>query len=231
MKAILSTTLHDDYLLNLPYAIMSWNKLGIDVKVMIAEDDAYSTVFQKYIVNFDIDFEIQTYKCSEDRKPTYSQVSRLFGAIGENNDEILITSDADMVVLSDEYFRNDTPTIVGYDLADGMIPMCYTYMTSKQWKQVMNIKNTDTLQSRLSELIDVIDCDNIRGNYWCLDQELLTKHINDSGLEFTKISRRNSGGTATRRCDRDGWNPNGDYIDAHFPRPFDLDKIMKAGFF
>lgn len=225
MKAILSTTLHDDYLLNLPYAIMSWRRLGIDVKVMMSEDDFRSTKFSSCVLNFGSDFQVQTYKCTEERKPTYSQVSRLFGAIGEDDDEILITSDADMVVLSDEYFRNDTPTIVGYDLADGMIPMCYTYMTAKQWKQVMNIKETDTLQSRLSELIDVIDCDNIRGNYWCLDQELLTKHINDSVLTFTKIARRNSGGTATRRCDRDGWNADGDFIDAHLPRPFDLNKV------
>ena len=71
--------------------------------------------------------------------------------------------------------------------------------------------------------------------------KIINKHINDSGLEFTKISRRNSGGTATRRCDRDGWNQMviismriwvcvAAVMLGVLACAFDLDKIMKAGF-
>jgi len=218
-KAIISTTTDDNYLFNLPFAVFSWNKIGYNVKCMCASDDYISPKFKlvrEFCANMDVEFV--TYECAEHLKPTYSQVSRLFGAIGENIDTVLITADVDMCVFDSKLF-NQSPIIIGYDLADGQIPMCYTQMSAYKWKRIMNITDKDSVQSSLSFIND-LPSNNVRGDYWSLDQELLTEAINSSGIYFNKVSRRNEGGTATNRADRDGWPRRFDnIIDAHLPRP------------
>lgn len=222
-KAIISTTADDNYLFNLPFAVFSWNKIGYDVKVMCAYDDYISEKFvlvREYLSNMNVEFML--YECEQHLKATYSQVSRLFGAIGEDDDSIImVTADVDMCVFDAATF-NKWPVIIGHDLADGLYPMCYTQMTVYQWKSVMGISdNFDSLKWRL-EFIDRLPSTNIRGDYWTLDQEMLTKAIKESGIYFCPTSRRNEGGTATRRADRDGWprrNNYADIIDAHLPRP------------
>lgn len=220
-KAIISTTADDNYLFNLPFAVFSWNKIGYDVKVMCAHDDYISPKFwivREFCANMDVEFIL--YECEPHLKATYAQVSRLFGAIGEDDSNILITSDVDMCVFDANTFEQ-FPAVIGHDLADGLYPMCYCQMSTYQWKSIMNITDTDRVKSRLS-FIDKLPSKNIRGDYWSLDQEMLTKAIKDSEFFFFKESRRNEGGTATRRADRDGWprrNNYADIIDAHLPRP------------
>lgn len=224
MIAVLSATSDDFYAMPLPFAVYSWNKIGVDCIAFIPKgDSAKIELAKKYCGTMAAFFE---FSCADFRVPTYSQVSRLTGAALPNlkDEDVLITGDSDLCVFGDFFkqLEDGRVHIVGADLTpDEQYPMCFAAMPVKIWKEVYNI-NDKTYQEWLEETINPIESSNLRGTAWCLDQFLLKQGLDKSGIEVIKHNR--SDGTncfAKQRADRDSWqnfNPY-DIIDAHLPRP------------
>jgi hypothetical protein len=220
MKVILSTTDDPLYSFFAPIAIYSW--LKIDCEALLFSKDDFINI-------------------PDNKKPTYSQCIRLFATALKDihDDEMIITSDIDMVVFNKTFFDQADPkkiNIFGHDLTnEGQFPMCYCAMTAKNWRKVMNIGEKNIYEC-LDELLGKIEVENMRGNYWCKDQETLHDRCIASGIEINKIDRRKSDEhrIATNRIDRDGWNYSNRelelVIDAHLPRPGytseNFDKIL-----
>lgn len=234
MKAVLSFTADPLYSFFVPIVVKTWNMLGVNCMIFYPRSmykDKRLEVIKQYSSsvwrNFFFPFD-----CEPKREPTYSQVSRLFGAAEVHMDlnERLITTDADMAVFSNIFLQDPMEILViGGDLVDGyQLPMCYVSMPVWKWRTVMKIEaplngQIKSYQKYLEEIIDKIEGQNVRGEQWCLDQFLVTRAIRDSGLKFKIVERAKSlqQRVATNRADRDYWY-NIDYenlIDAHLPRP------------
>lgn len=228
MIAILSCTADDLYLFNLPFAIHSWKKIGVECMVFFPEKDLYKH-------NDKIDLVIANcptasfwpVKCPKDKEATYMQCSRLYAsALGHISlFEKLITSDADMCVFNrpfwGEYEHNTAINVIGVDLVPAeQVPMCYLSMPAETWHQVMRIEKR-TYQECLDDLLGGIEAEHFRGNYWGKDQETAYAMISkyDKGLQNNVTRAANGNQFATRRADRDGWKVTPDIIDAHLPRP------------
>lgn len=225
MIAVLSATEHDFYAMPLPFAVYSWYKIGANCIVFIPKgDNPKIELAKKYCGTKATFFE---FSCEEKRIPTFSQLSRLFGAAIPlvSRDEQLITGDSDLCVFDGlQELLNDMETmqVIGADLTpQDQYPMCFIKMSAYRWKHILGI--TKTYQEHISELIDPIEGLNIRGEQWSYDQWYVKKKVVESGLEFEVDFVNRSNGQnqfATHRADRDGWyfNPDG-LVDAHLPRP------------
>lgn len=223
MIAILSATEHDFYAMPLPFVVYSWAKIGVSCIVFIpAGNNPKLDIARKYCQGHAYFYE---FECEEKRIPTFSQVSRLFGAaipdLPEN--EVLITGDSDMCVFS-EYFEkaNDGQIhIFGSDLTpEDQWPMCYCAMPVYKWKRIFNI--TRSSQEHVASLVNPIQGVNIRGENWCFDQWYLKKKLSEHWIEGICLHKRGNNGTqfASNRADRDGWHFDpSTIIDAHLPRP------------
>jgi hypothetical protein len=220
MIAVLSATEHDFYAMPLPFAVYSWMKIGVKCIVFVPKGGNSKIELAEVYCG---DAVFKEFECEEKRIPTYSQVSRLFGAaLNVNLHEILITGDSDMCVFSDYFdlFKDGNINIAGYDLTPSdQYPMCYAAMPAKDWREVFGINKS--YQEHIAELIDPIEGMNIRGEQWCYDQWYLKKKLTESGREINLHKRSNGQNQfAQKRADRDGWHFDPyDIIDAHLPRP------------
>lgn len=238
MKAILSVTSDPLYSFLLPFAVQSWNRIGVECITFFPYTDKWKDVKTKEKIERrmalvwkactganNITYPIMVQ--SEDREPTYAQVARLYaGALkGIPEDEVLITADCDMAVFGESLLMGDIDriNIYGQDLVDeGQYPMCYIAMQKKLWKQVMGIPDNGYYADLIRDFLEPQYCDHMRGNYWALDQETIFNKIKEAGLHVYGFSRANHPTKfATRRADRDSWpdSHNPDMIDAHLPRP------------
>jgi len=246
MTAILSCTPTDLYLFNLPFAVHSWKKLGVSCVIFWTMPDVLHLEKMELVSRYLDDSPRVYIEAPRPKAATYAQCSRLYGAalkfIPDN--EILVTSDADMCVFSPifrDLSHNDKVFhVIGHDLVpDGQLPMCYIIASAREWRSAMKIEGR-TVQQCVDDLLKGIEADNFRGNYWSKDQEEAHNRIIEyamNGDEAAPILFHNRAkpGTqfATLRADRDGWPapiPT-DIIDAHLPRPGYLpenfDKIVK----
>lgn len=224
MIAVLSATEHDYYAMPLPFAVYSWYKLGVPCVVFVpAGDNKRIELAKKYCGIKATFFE---FRCEEKRIPTYSQVIRLFAAAIPliDSSEQLITGDSDMAVfqpLIGLLNPMEVMEIVGHDLTpNDQVPMCYIKMNAARWKDVFGISST--YQDHVSQLIDSIEGENIRGEQWCYDQWYARKKLLDYGTWEIKYHARSNGQNqfAQNRADRDGWSFDPyNIIDAHLPRP------------
>jgi hypothetical protein len=224
MKAILSATEHDYYAMPLPFVVYSWEKIGIECIVFIPSGENPKIELAK---SYCKKTSFVEFNCEEKRIPTYSQVSRLFGScVVDNKNETIITGDSDLAVFGDTFKKLDDGNIhvVGADLTNNNeYPMCFIAMPAHKWDSVMKI--TKGYQEHLSNIIDCIEGDNIRGNNWFLDQFLIKKNIDESG-EPVIIHNRSNGQNqfAMHRADRDGWHYDvNTIIDSHLPRPLTIE--------
>src|ERR1700722_5433035 len=111
MKAIFSITNDDNYDFFYPIVVWTWNKLGLgticfmpgrdSVHLTRSKVDLIDSVTSNFIAT-GYPFNCPSYKeSSRQKEATYAQCSRLFaGCLNIPDDEILITTDADMLVFS-----------------------------------------------------------------------------------------------------------------------------------
>jgi hypothetical protein len=161
------------------------------------------------------------FKCSDHKQATYAQCSRLYGAALElDEQEILVTSDVDMLVFQYPTWDNNKFSIYGSDLVPpNQYPICYIIASVRKWREAFNI-NGRSLQKCLDDLVGVIECQDFRGCQWSLDQDHAFKHLQNQDKVLYKRAYPNTQ-FATKREDRDSWgNVNRfDLFDAHLPRP------------
>jgi hypothetical protein len=160
------------------------------------------------------------------RSDTVTQVSRLYAACVTDSNDYLMTSDVDMIPLSDYWRPNpDDVTIYGHDLAGHHYPICYVGMKAEKWRQVMRLEGKDfnaLIKRDLDSLPQAKNPDFYK--YWFSDQDLITDRVNASGLPKKFINRgKQSNGFAMGRVDRGSWN-------IHLPKLIDCHMFHQVYF-
>ncbi len=228
-KAIISSTYHDLYLWNLPLVTWAWNRLGVDVICFapFSRDPMNcptGDLVLKTLQDNNLKCEMKWFWAAEHKEATYAQCLRNYAAcldLPEN--EILITSDVDMLLLQLPFwFNNTTMTVIGSDLVpNGQFPQCYIVGDVVHWREAFNL-NGKTYQRAIDELLGEDECEHYRGNRWSVDQE--QSFLNISKVNHNLIPRaRPDTQFAANRVDRDDINwrayVNDDLVDAHLWRP------------
>lgn len=221
---VLGVNENPTYLYYLPLINWAWRKLGWKVVLLTAGDETKVSKFQEPIwqanKNNDTTWarrwveELNGYKSE-----TLAQVSRLFGARVTEDIGLVMTSDADMLPLSDYWQPKDEEvTTYGRDLTDYHYPICYIAMDTKNWYKVMGYFKTaidHDIELNLKHYYPIAK------NKWCVDQDMITDRLLRYGKE--KITHINRGtdkrtGYPIGRVDRSHWTlDHKQLIDAHLP--------------
>lgn len=220
---VLSTDNNPDYFSLLPLVCYSWNKIGYQPVVIAAgEIKSIETIFR-----FVVDQEgclLTLNSVSGVRDSTLAQLSRLFSYdlrfkilpnAFYNNDDILITADADMVIASDIFTHDVSQGQIisyGYDLTGrSELPICYVKATAAKWRELMG--EFTIQQKAYSDKWE---------DYWSVDQQLLTQRAHEYGMSritFIDRGNQNKHGLPTGRWDRHDWAHIPDnIIDVHMKR-------------
>ena len=235
MTAVVSFTNNPLYSFFAPIVNYAWNKIGAECHFIIPSD--YKSVENKNI--WDLIFSkipsvfVTSITADSLKMPTYSQVARLYLASEVDDEEILITSDADMIPFNADYFNKFADGrihVVGYDLCPkGQYPMCFCAMPAQKWKQTMKMGDLD-IQQMLDIEVGSLKSSSFRGDFWSRDQWLLYNNLQGHNVVFHARARE---GTqfATHRYDRDDSflldRLSLDNIDFHCPRPGYEDKNIE----
>lgn len=206
---ILSTDSSKEYFELLPLVCYSWKKLGYS-PVVLAVNTSYST------------YQLLKKHCSSKilhisgmanvRDSTMSQLWRLFAYKGFEDDDVLLTSDADMVIGKDIFTHEGDIVSYGFDLTGrSEIPICYVKATAKKWEELMG--EFTIPEKAYSEKWE---------DYWSVDQQLLTQRAKEYGfdkIKFVDRGNNNKHGLPTGRWDRHDWQHiPADIIDVHMKR-------------
>lgn len=245
---VLGVNENPKYLYFLPLVIKLWDKFGWGCFVACAFDDSkFFNLIVKYL-DEKLDVAMTTVGGVDGYKSdTVAQVSRIYAAYkmkyytssfpfdDEQSNEYLMTSDVDMIPLSDYWKFNDNEiTTWGRDLTDYHYPMCYIGMSTNKWCSIVGkdynssfwldwvALNKNKAGSFWASVMmeDLVKFKNIK-NIWTLDQDIITKKLLDYGKE--KITHINRGtdkrtGYPLGRVDRSNWTlDHPRYVDAHLP--------------
>lgn len=211
---VVSTNNNPDYFFYSPFILKAWNSYGWKVCVMITHDVPEAVIHADYIVRVE--------KIDGLRDATVAQASRLYAANHLPEDALIMTSDMDLLPLSDYWHPNENDiTVYGHDLTDfSYFPMGYTAMTGKKWKEIFRLNGeTEKELERDMKEIEIAYSDDWQA-WWNADWTLSTKRIKESGqpVNFINRGRRANSSFAYGRIDRgDSMQiPAGEtLIDAH----------------
>jgi hypothetical protein len=228
MRAIISCTSDPLYSYYLPISAFCWNKLGVKVVAFTPDVVSKATFFAMQTMNFEHKNENLSFGfiARDDKRPTYSQLSRLmaWGIKDIDDNEVVYTSDSDMLNFQlPPYDDSFDFTVWGYDLTpNNQYPVCYVGAKKKTWNQYFAVGDNG-YQEALDYHLGGIECDNMRGNYWCYEQELIFNTLQNANCKL--IPRSNGQNQfALNRVDRtdlhykDRLNPD-TLVDAHLWRP------------
>lgn len=197
---IISSNGNPDYEWYLPLVKWAWNKLGWEVICL------------------------RPFKSDVYREETITQCIRLYAALlpSLQPDDLLMTSDADMVPLSDYWKPNpEVITTYGHDLTNyNHVPICYVAMTVANWKKVMCFASNDDIETELLKDLKFTNAlDSNKECVWVVDQDIITACLKLHS--FINIHRGIEPGSPypTGRVDRSAPNfmPS-TLIDYHGPR-------------
>ena len=218
-RIIVSVNDNPDYLYYTPLCAWAWRKFGWEIHLMYLgkEDKLF------YLATKDIPVTIIK-KQEGYRDDTVTQISRLYAACCYTDDSFLMTSDIDMIPLSDYWYpKKDEITVYGHDLTSYThYPICYIGMEADKWKEVMQLDGihiNSLIKRDLDSLPQAKDSDFYK--YWFSDQDKITQALNEYGKEKLTIINRGQyeNGYAKGRVDRGAWNIELDqYIDSHLLR-------------
>lgn len=232
--AVVSTNDNDDYLFYLPIVAWAWAKLGWGLffskphgesgRMKLALEVSCSVVPHQLMWSY---VTLPSYAYipeSRVREETLAQSSRLYAAnyVGFQDDDLIITSDVDMMPLSD-YWRglSDDITCYGRNLSDEHFPICYIMASSKKWKKIMNLSgfSDNDMLADIKEFPQSFSDEKSKA--WVYDQDLVTARLNK--CDVVRIDRPISPytGYPVGRVDRSAWERSleqSERIDAHLPR-------------
>lgn len=236
---IISSNNNPDYLFFAPYMEKAWNALGWEVAIMVTAD------VDPKLLNLN---NPDTYICEVPdvpglRKETLSQVGRLYAYMYLDPQALLMTSDMDLLPLSD-YWHPDINemTVYGHDLTwHSFYPMGYIAMKGEKWSKIM--KDEGTVAAMIER-----DAKEIKLPYaadwekwWNHDWTLITKRMKPYEKQIRFIDRGQidiAGGTLAKgRIDRFNWEATqqqpGPFIDAHcenvnIKHPVKLEPFLKV---
>lgn len=207
---VLSTDNNPDYYRLLPLACHSWRKIGYEPVIIFVNvpDEIMHTILDACPAAYRT--VLGPHEGTKDS--TIAQVQRLFEWMKMAPDDIMITSDADMVIAKDIFNCNDGFTNYGFDLTGrSELPICYNIATAAKWRELMGEFHIP--EKAYSERWE---------DYWSVDQQLLTQRAREYGMEkITFVDRGNNGyrGLPTGRWDRFAFEQvPAEIIDVHMPR-------------
>lgn len=221
--AVISSDANTDYLFYLPLTCFSWARLGYTPVVWLAGDDDFELPEAIKKNSFGAEFKYFCGPATTVKESTCAQVIRLFPDPTWNDDDIMITGDADMLVCKDIFtqdVREGQIISYGYDLTGrSELPICYVKAMVGKWREMMKIKPGTTVQEFIGEFWD--DAKSPDWNrYWSVDQKLLTARAKAYGYDkIIFVDRGFAGPIAANRWDRYCWDkvPD-DIIDVHMLR-------------
>lgn len=229
---VISSNENTNYSFFLPIVAWMWKKFGWDVISLIYDEKHANERYLNYKSNLDVSKEVSFSECYLQkiegvRGETITQCSRLYVAdeVGIEDNDYLMTSDIDMLPLSDYWNINgieDKITSWGRDLTDYHYPICYIGMKAKEWKRVMNLK--DGIEEDMKRDLDLHPKSKSDKweEWWQVDQDIITEKLLKE--DINRIDR----GVATNshypkgRIDRGCWEKSLEQyerIDAHLLRP------------
>lgn len=227
MTVLVSSTYDDNYFFFLPIISWAWHKLDANVFFILPCDyidaDKHSLVMRNTIGDEGVYY---FYADAEKENALYAQCSRLYaGCLSLDEDEIALTSDIDMLPLSD-YWHPDKNVFTSYgrDLTDFHNPICYLAATVKKWREVMNIEEGDIEKYLQIDLGNEPFYKSLnKEEYWVTDQQIITKRL----LNRNDVIRVDRGVAPNShyplgRIDRGAWDKTIQQplrIDAHLLRP------------
>lgn len=138
-----------------------------------------------------------------------SQCIRLYAHQYVAPDTMLMTSDIDMLPLSD-YWKpaNDDITCYGRNLSNEHQPICYIAMTAKRWRFVMG----NNMEADIERF----------GEKWTTDQDIITDNLSIFVCEYIDRPISPLTGYPVGRIDRSAWDRSlkqPERIDSHLLRP------------
>jgi hypothetical protein len=215
--AVISYNNNPDYIYFAPLTMWAWERLGWN-PVLIWVDGEGIMPFNA-MISLHSKSDLHTIKVSEIegyRSCTIAQISRLYAAC--KLDGYILTSDADMLPLSDYWQPNHRPTVWGYDLTGySEYPISYIGMNDSQWLQVMGINRNEDITEQIADDLDCLD--NAKSDdfytYWGVDQQYITRRLKK--FNPTIINRgQYPNGFARGRVDRGSWTlDHREFIDCH----------------
>jgi adenine deaminase len=202
----------------LPYVEKAWNELGWKLCVMVTDD----IQAEDLIVNSDSTVIIELPNVEGLRSETIVQAGRLYAANHLPEDSFIMTSDMDLIPLSDYWHpKEDEVTVYGYDLTDRTeYPISYIAMTRNNWIKYLSLTG-DTERDMLKDASTSSNAySEVWERWWGYDQQLITKLIPKQDITFIDRGRINIAGAnlAIGRVDRYNWKETQNqatFIDAH----------------
>lgn len=217
---VVSSNNNPDYLWFIPYIEKAWNTLGWKLAVIVTHD----VDLEKIYMHTGENYLIQLPEIAGLRIETVAQASRLYACNHLGKDNLIMTSDMDLLPLQD-YWKPDPDkvTIYGHDLTwNTYYPMGYIAMTGHKWAHYMQTSldtKTDMLKDANQTKIAFSDKWE---DWWNFDWDLITKKLKPHERDLTFVTRgqiNTAGATLAKgRVDRFNWRETmkqPDWIDAH----------------
>jgi hypothetical protein len=212
---VVSTNNNSDYYFYLPYIEKAWNSYGWDLVVMITDDVDVTTLK----TNNPNTLICRLPNIDGVRKESIAQAGRLYAANYIIGNDLIMTSDMDLLPLSNYWNPNVFDvTVYGHDLTDfSYFPMGYTAMRAEDWRHFMKLTN-DTkadLERDCNEYSYMVKS-NEWEQWWNFDWRMLTDRLTHAKIVH-KHRGRQANGFAYGRIDRGNSMQmiDGELIDAH----------------
>lgn len=238
--AVVSFNSNPDYSYYAPLCAWAWRKIGWEVMALYQPAEFVDPQKEQEILNLirktsdwrdgNVHHSVtmpRVESIAGYRSDTVTQISRLYGAYAQGGphgpDDYLMTIDIDMIPLSDYWeFDPEEITIWGFDLTGYTeVPICYIGMKSTRWIEVMglNIDDPKCIERDLNSMPQAKETAPWEKR-WSVDQQLITKRLNETQFKKTFITRGQlPNGYARGRVDRGSWSmDHPEFIDAHLLR-------------
>lgn len=239
-RIILSVNENPEYLFYVPLVCWAWEKFNwypFIINCTNGRNELSEFVMQS-VPNKKWTETILDISNSEYKTETWAQISRLFAssspAIGE--EDYLMTSDIDMLPLTDYWIDRDWMSVYGHDLTNFQhIPICYVGMISLNWRVMMGIPKQWDIYTATKLALDILpnakSDDSVKR--WVVDQDLLTEKLNKNQWLSREFIKRGilGNGYPIGRVDRSAWTlEHKRFIDCHMLRGIwrDPDALAKT---
>jgi hypothetical protein len=218
MKKFVSLAVNDNhkYMYFIPLVSWAWQRLGWDCILFYTGPE---TKLYELLKTFQVTIRRLSFVNGiKYDSSTVSQVSRFY--VGKlsflESDDIVMTSDADMLPLSNYWFNDSSTYCYGRNLSDEHQPVCYVSATVEVWADMMNAGFGYIIEELIKRDLD--EYAPKAKNIWCVDQDMLTDKL--KGVPKINIDRPidKRTGYPLGRVDRSNWRLDHDQlIDCHMP--------------
>jgi hypothetical protein len=163
---------------------------------------------------------LRPFKMNGYREETVTQVMRLYAADYRNGtDCLLMTSDADMIPLSDYWDPHpDKITCYGHDLTGYKHqPMCYIAMSASKWREVMDL--TGVIYKDMHRDLEESKAKSDKWEeWWQVDQDIITDRLSKHSVITVDRGLETGSHLPLGRMDRAGMKWPEKPIDFHAPK-------------